>query len=232
MYEKSVLVTLSLIIVCIDCWLAGHTPWFAVNKHFEITGEFSVEPGNAKIRLAGWYSNDEAAREHTLDRLSLLLKLVASGDKLAVSEVYRLTSGRLYALLLQMLPNQGDADDVLQEAFLTIWQKARSYKPEQVSPMTWLITITRDKAIERLQRDKSGQKGKPHDSRGIEAFANMPSALSSTEISEEHQRDVIRTAFFSGVTYQELAERASVPPGTMKSWIRQGLLRLKACLEA
>ncbi len=214
------------------------------DKRFEIASGFSVEPDDTQIRVARWHSNDEAAREHARDRLSLLLKLVASGDKEAMSEVYKLTSGRLYALLLQMLPSRGDADEVLQEAYLTVWRRARSYTPGQASPMTWLITITRNKAIDRLRSDKNARKAEPLDDLTEEPVDDKPSAFNQIETDQEHQRlhyclgqledrqrDAIRTAFFSGVTYQELAERAAVPLGTMKSWIRRGLIRLKACLE-
>jgi RNA polymerase sigma-70 factor (ECF subfamily) len=211
----------------------------------EIAGENSVEPGDAQIRVARWHSNDDAAREHARDRLSLLLKLVASGDREAMSEVYKLTSGRLYALLLRMLPTQGDADEVLQEAYLTVWHRAGTFTPGQASPMTWLITIARNKAIDRLRSDKYVRGTGPLDDLSEEPADENPSALSLIETDQEHkrlhqcldaledrQRDAIRTAFFSGVTYQELAERASVPLGTMKSWVRRGLIRLRACLEA
>ncbi|MBX2804399.1 MAG: sigma-70 family RNA polymerase sigma factor [Hyphomicrobiales bacterium] len=203
------------------------------------------ELGEAHIKPAGWRNGDAAAREHVRDRLTLLLKLVASGDQGAMSEVYKATSGRLYALLTQMLPTHGDADEVLQEAYLTVWRRAQTFAPGQGSPMTWLITITRNKAIDRLRSEKHARRTGTLDELTEEPVDDTPSALNLIETGEEHhrlhhcldqledrQRDAIRTAFFSGITYQQLSERASVPLGTMKSWIRRGLISLKACLEA
>lgn len=147
-----------------------------------------MEPGDAQSWITGWNSNDEAAREHVRDRLSLLLKLVVSGNKLAMSEVYKLTSGRLYSLLLQMLSNPGDADEVLQDAYLTVWRKAPSYSPGQASPMTWLITITWNEAIERLRSDKSTQAAGSLESLPKDPVDDMPSALGLIEMNQEHQR--------------------------------------------
>lgn len=203
-----------------------------------------MEPGES-VQTHQWQDGDSAAREKAREHLSLLLRLIANGDQDAMAEAYKLTSAKLYGVLLQMLPDKGAADEVLQEVYLTVWRRAGSFSKAQGSPMTWLITITRNKAIDRLRSDKHTRKSRPIEDVSHELADEEPSALKKLETHqdaqrlhwcldqlEDRQREAIRTAFFAGVTYQELADRSSVPVGTMKSWIRRGLLRLKACLEA
>lgn len=122
-----------------------------------------MEPGETHFQNAQWHSNDETAREHACERLTLLLKLVASGDKEAMSEIHKMTSGRLYALLLQMLPGQEDADEALQDVYLTVWRRAGTFMPGQGSPMTWLITIARNKAVDRLRSERNAHNTGPLD---------------------------------------------------------------------
>lgn len=161
-----------------------------------------------------------------------------------MERAYRRSSGKIYALLLAMLKDANAADEVLQDTYLAAWRGAASFAPERASPMTWLITIARNKAIDRLRADSPQQRQGSLDDLAVEPADPRPSALTRIEASEDRarlhwcldqledrQRNAIRTAFFAGVTYADLAERAGVPLGTMKSLVRRGLLRLKACLE-
>jgi RNA polymerase sigma factor (sigma-70 family) len=185
-------------------------------------------------------ANAGAARE----ALGLALLRTARGDEAAMATVYKRTSGRIYALLLQMLPDQATADEVLQDTYLAVWRRADSFAQGRASPMTWLITIARNKAIDRLRSDQVARGSRPLDDLAVEPRDPGPSPLNRLEAGDDdrrlhwcidqleaRQREAIRTAFFSGITYDELARRENVPLGTMKSWIRRGLVRLKACLE-
>jgi RNA polymerase sigma-70 factor (ECF subfamily) len=177
---------------------------------------------------------------------SLLIATLARiplGDRAALQTVYRLTSAKLFGVCLRILGERADAEDVLQEVYVTVWRKAADFDPAKASPMTWLIAIARNRAIDRLRADKQGRRMEP-----IDVAAEVPdsgvradAALETTETSirlhgcldelVEHERNALRSAFFEGHTYEELAETMDVPLGTMKSWIRRGMMKLKDCLE-
>jgi RNA polymerase sigma factor (sigma-70 family) len=182
----------------------------------------------------------EAARE----ALKLALFRAGQGDEAAMATVYKQTSGRIYALLLQMLPNKATADEVLQDTYLAVWRKADRFAQGRASPMTWLITIARNKAIDRMRSEHVARSSQPLGELMAEPRDPAPSALARLETDDDRrrlhgcidqlearQREAIRAAFFGGVTYDELARRENVPLGTLKSWIRRGLVRLRACLE-
>jgi len=90
-----------------------------------------------------------------LEIVSSALRRIAIGDRVALRTVYRLTSAKLFGICLRILGEQGDAEDVLQEVYVAVWQKAASFDPARASPMTWLIAIARNRAIHRLRA--SGQ---------------------------------------------------------------------------
>lgn len=176
-------------------------------------------------------------------RLAQDLAATAEADRDALARVYRATSAKLFGVCLRILNDRQAAEEVLQEVYLTVWRKADQFERGRASPMTWLIAIARNKAIDRL-RERGGPPLEP-----LEAGAAVPDpaprADALGETSEEHRRlaeclraleprhaAVIRTAFWEGVTYDRLAVREGVPTGTLKSWIRRGMLSLKGCLES
>jgi RNA polymerase sigma-70 factor (ECF subfamily) len=183
---------------------------------------------------------DWAADRH---RLSVALQQVAAGDKAALGDVYRQTSSKLFGICLRILQDRNEAEDVLQDVYVTVWRRAGSFDPERgVSPVTWLATLARNRAIDRLRADKS-RLNRPLDL-AAEAKDSAPLASESLEQEETHRRlssclgelepehaAYIRAAFFDGHTYASLAETVGAPLGTMKSWIRRALVRLKACIE-
>lgn len=179
----------------------------------------------------------------SLERAALVaaLKRVAEGDRRALQEVYRRTSAKLYGVALRIFPEPEDAEDVLQDAFINIWQKAASFDPARASPITWLVTLTRNRAIDKL-RSKGKRVTTP-----IELAAEIPDdrpdaesclidaqadarVLACIETLEKDDATLIRTAFFQGSTYADIAERAGAPLGTIKSRIRRALLKLRTCL--
>ncbi len=171
------------------------------------------------------------------------LARVPGGDRAALQTVYRLTAAKLFAVALRILGERGEAEDVLQEVYVTVWRKAADFDGSRASPMTWLIAITRNRAIDRLRATRASRRMEPIETAGDLADA-APTADSKLEQAQEnarlhhclgglaeHERDALRAAFFDGNTYEELAARMKVPLGTMKSWIRRAMIKLKACLE-
>ncbi len=175
------------------------------------------------------------------ESLNRLLLAVAGGDAAAFERLYRTTSAKLFGICLRVLPQRAEAEEVLQEVFFGIWRKAEQFDATRASAMTWLSMMTRNKAIDRL-RSNAGARGQtPIELDEIEAdttaseVAEVAQDQARIEVCldelEAPRRHLIRIAFFEGATYEELAERSGNPLGTVKSWIRRSLLKLKACLE-
>lgn len=181
-----------------------------------------------------------------------LLQQCARGDQRGFAELYRRTSPRLFALCLRMLRDRGVAEDVLQDIFVTVWRRAASFNPARGSAITWLIALARNRAIDRLRAQREialdplaalehaigAGDGLPDGgmdvsspalaAEGAQEYGRLQRCL---EALDPQPQSYIREAFFRGATYNELARRGNVPLGTMKSWIRRGLLQLRKCLE-
>lgn len=170
------------------------------------------------------------------------LARIAGGDRAALQTVYRLTSPKLFGVALRILGERSEAEDILQDIYLTVWQKASAFDASRASPMSWLIAIARNRAIDRL-RARGNRRME-----SIEAATDIvdpaPGADSALEESEanarlhvclnalaQRERAALRAAFFDGNTYEELATRMRVPLGTIKSIIRRAMIKLKICLE-
>ncbi len=179
----------------------------------------------------------------TRDELAALLGDAGQGDKAAFRQVYDATSAKLLGVCLRILADRQLAEDVLQETYLTVWRKADSFDATRASPITWLVTIARNRSIDRLRSAAPLRRAAPVDAaEALPDGAPLASDLVERgqevvrlnvclETLEDKVRGAIRTAFMEGVTYDALAARENVPLGTMKSWIRRGLLRLRTCLE-
>lgn len=175
--------------------------------------------------------------------LSDQISNLAAGDESALAGIYRLTSAKLFGICLRILRDRAEAEEVLQEVYVTVWRKADAFDPARASPITWLVTIARNKAIDRLRARGGIRRADPIESAetvrdpGPEPLAQLEAADDQHRIEEcldeleARQAAAIRSAFLDGATYAELADRMNVPLGTMKSWIRRGLLKLRACLE-
>lgn len=169
---------------------------------------------------------------------------IAAGDRRALETVYRATSAKLFGICLRIAGDRGEAEDALQDVYVSLWTSAARYDPARASPLGWLAAFARNRAIDRLRRRRRVDEAAPMEAAAAVAdAAPLADAMLSAGqdrarihhcLSEldEPQRGAIRTAFFEGVTYAELAARQDVPLGTVKSWVRRGLARLKACLEA
>ncbi|MGN3972993.1 sigma-70 family RNA polymerase sigma factor [Tsuneonella sp. SYSU-LHT278] len=177
-------------------------------------------------------------------RLAAALVRLGAGDRAALEQVYRATSAKLFGICLRILGDRKEAEDTLQDVYLTLWRRADRFDPARASPITWIAVLARNRAIDRLRRRRTA--GPPVPVEEASAVADdTPSAEDSLIASEGRarihhclerldaaQRSGIRAAFFGGSTYADLADREGVPLGTMKSRIRRGLARLRTCLEA
>jgi RNA polymerase sigma-70 factor (ECF subfamily) len=183
--------------------------------------------------------NADASRS----QLAAALTRVAAGDRAALRMVYQDTSAKLFGVCLRILNDKSEAEDVLQDVYVTVWRKAAGFDPDRASPITWLVAITRNRAIDRLRASALMRRMEPIES--ADAVSDpAPVAVERVELAQQHERlancleelearqsAAIRAAFLDGATYEELAQRMSVPLGTMKSWIRRGLLKLRTCLD-
>lgn len=182
----------------------------------------------------------------TSDQIDLRdwLAATARGDAGAFERLYRATSAKLFGVCVAILSSRSEAEEVLQEVFTAIWRKAAQYDATLASPLTWLGMLARNRAIDRLRASTHERTG----AAPLELAEGIPDPAPSTLAEavasddrrrleacmgelEPQRRTLIRTAFFEGATYDELARRSGSPLGSVKSWIRRGLAQLKACLE-
>ena len=175
--------------------------------------------------------------------IAAALAAVGSGDRRALQTVYRLTATKLFAVCLRILGERSEAEDVLQEVYMTVWRKAAAFDPTLSSPMTWLIAIARNRAIDHLRTRGQNRYMDPLEV-AAELADDKPTTDAALQGAQEHaklqrcldtlashERAALHGAFFDGNTYEELAERMKVPLGTMKSWIRRAMIKMKVCLE-
>lgn len=175
------------------------------------------------------------------EELVAMLEAVSRGDRGAFSRLYQRTSAKLYGICLRLLGSEAEAQDALQEIYVLVWEKAGKFDAAKASAITWLAVLARNKAIDRLRRRSVADAGLDS---AAEVEDDSPSAfevvgekqdvarlVNCLDELDERARQMIRAAFLDGASYPELAERESVPLGTMKSWIRRGLQRLRGCLE-
>ena len=183
----------------------------------------------------------EAARHRAdLERLEALLGRVALGDREAFSDLYDATSGKLMAVCLRVLKRRQAAEDAMQDAYIKIWRRADRYAVTGHSPMTWLITIARNTAIDRLRArrdhgDLDRRSDLPAAGIGPEQAAVAASEAARIQGCLDElpgdRRDALVGAYLEGQTYAELARRFGVPLNTMRTWLRRGLIALRECLS-
>jgi len=175
------------------------------------------------------------------DELNRLLQQTGQGDRGAFADLYRQTSPKLFGICLRLLRDRDDAEEVLQEIYVTVWRRAASFDATRAGAITWLIALSRNRAIDRLRQHRRAvlvsedldevmdkEATATADTERAEEYRRLQQCLE--QLDPQHQRS-LREAFFSGATYSELAARCKVPLGTMKSWIRRSLIQLRKCLE-
>lgn len=182
--------------------------------------------------------------EATLHRL---MGRVALQDRGALRELYRACAGRLLAVAERMLGDRGAAEDVVQETFITVWTKAGQFPALRTSPLAWLTSIARHRAIDQLRRRRpetplqwTDSEGEAHQHDVADASGSPLDQLLERQAEgrlllclgrlEPEPRRALALAYYEGLTHEEVAARLARPLGTVKAWVRRSLLRLKDCL--
>lgn len=183
----------------------------------------------------------------TNDDLARWLARVALGDRAAFEEVYRATSGHLLSVAFRILNQRERAEEVLQEAFVNVWHHAAGFNASVASPMTWLINIVRNKAIDLLRSAKTERASTFElDDEALQVAADeaqQPARLLDASLQRlkidacmaelsAQQRQALALAYYRGMVHTEIAQVLNAPLGTAKGWVRRGLEQLRACLEA
>jgi RNA polymerase sigma-70 factor, ECF subfamily len=175
-------------------------------------------------------------------RLTEALLRAGRGDRSSFEYVYRQTSAKLFGICLRIFPNRTDAEEALQDAYLTIWNKAASFESGRASPISWLATVTRNRAIDRLRASGKAKYVPVEDAGEIADPAPLAESqllardddralYGCIETLDARDAGFIRSAYVGGATYADLAAQEALPLGTVKSRIRRALMKLRACLE-
>jgi len=173
-----------------------------------------------------------------------LLRRIAVQDREALAEFYDQTAGALFSIALRIIGDSQEAEEIIQDVFVQIWEKAATFDPLIGVPFYWAIRITRNRAIDRL-------RARQRRSRLIDELESLKEVESTVAIRPQsamlteqesgavrsavnelpaEQRKAIEMAFFRGMTHSEIAEALKEPPGTIKARIRRGMLKLKDSL--
>ena len=181
------------------------------------------------------------------DELAALLARVALQDRAAFAEVYRRSAAHLLGIAYAVLHREDRAEDVLQEAFMNVWHAAAHYNPAIAAPMTWLINIVRNKAIDRLRSGRGEREATVELDESVHEIADdeawSPPRLLDAGLARAHidacmaglgaaQRQAIALAYYRGMVHTEIAAALDAPLGTVKAWVRRGLDKLRECLQA
>ena len=175
--------------------------------------------------------------------LAPLMGRVAAGDRAAFQELYRATNAKLYGIILRILLRQGVADEVLQEVYVKIWERAGDFDASRASPITWMATIARNRALDEARRATPiSTEDLPE---GFELAADLEHPLAAMERSDElrrllacldqlepKKRDMVLLAYHRGMTREALAQRFGAPTPTIKTWLQRSLSQLKNCLAS
>lgn len=184
--------------------------------------------------------------------LAQLLSRAGLGDRAAFATLYEQSSSHLFAVVLRICRDRAQAEDILQEVYVNVWRAAGSFDAAQSQALTWLTSIARNRAIDSLRRAQTQpqlQTAHTADDEDSDVYDTMaddqPGPLEMlSRASDAHalskcmkdlnapQRQSLALAFYDGLSHAEVAEKMGEPLGTVKSWVRRGLLSLKACLEA
>lgn len=176
------------------------------------------------------------------DALNGLLARVALGDRQAFSSLYQASSAKLFGFALRILGQQDLAEEAVQDAFIKIWQNAGTFRPELASARTWMAAIVRNRALDLLRAAAPEQRlgeDQSFDEWAAPDLGPLEQAAASSESRalmrclghlQPLQRQAIALSYFHGLAHEELAKRLTQPLGTIKTWIRRGLMQLKSCL--
>jgi RNA polymerase sigma-70 factor (ECF subfamily) len=179
----------------------------------------------------------------TSPELVWLLAAVAKGDQDAFARLYQATRAKLYGVVLRILRRADLADEVMQETYLKVWSSAGQFDPAVASPITWMLAIARNRAIDLVRR-KPSDPSIEEEAEVLQVAAPVPDPLGKREMSEqlkrllacmgrldEGRRRLVLLAYYSGWSREQLAAEFDAPANTIKTWLRRALFDIRECLE-
>lgn len=174
-----------------------------------------------------------------IEQIEDWLAKTALRDRAAFNLLYQATSAKLFGVTLRVLGNRAAAEEVLQETYVRIWQKAGQYKVNGLSPMTWLITVARNNAIDRKRKQKTPTEeipvtlsdGQPGPEAAAIASQDRDRLMACFAELPEGRAGAVKSAYLDGTTYADLAAHYDVPLNTMRTWLRRSLIALKECMS-
>ena len=182
------------------------------------------------------------SEQHTTESLANLLIRVAKEDRSAFSELYEATYRKLFGIVYRILKNQAVSEEVLQEVYLKIWDKASSFDANLASPITWMATIARNRTIDEVRKNQlpSSDTDVDFDLIVDDSMAPDDSFSKSRDLLklesclaglESPRAQMIKAAYLDGCSRQELAERFEQPLGTIKTWLHRSIKQLQGCMN-
>jgi len=173
--------------------------------------------------------------------ITKLIVRVSIKDRAAFDLLYRQTNAKLFGVCLRVLNDRAEAEEALQEVFVKIWTKADRFAVSELSPISWLVAIARNHAIDRIRArrrpatDIDAAADVPDPAPGPEAMAVAGGESEQIDRCldelEQDRAAAVRGAYLMGESYADLAERHGVPLNTMRTWLRRSLMKLRECLE-
>ena len=176
-----------------------------------------------------------------------LLERLAQTDKSALAELYDLSSSTVFGLVLRIVGDRSDAEEVTLDVYMQVWKQAERYDSSRGRVLSWLLTIARSRAIDRLRSKAAKDRGReqPLDAAGVAEVADASldpeqssfeatrktTVLTALDSLQTDQRQAIELAYFAGMSHSEIADRTGQPLGTVKTRIRVGMLRLRKTLQ-
>lgn len=170
-----------------------------------------------------------------------LLASVAKGDEAAFERLYAATRAKLFGVVLRILRRQDLAEEVVQEAYVKIWHSAGQFNPSLASPITWMVSIARNRAIDVVRkRSETSIEDEPV---AMEVASDIPDPLARREMTEELKRilecvgqldperqKLVLLAYYNGWSREQLSEKFNTPLNTVKTWLRRSMIEIRGCL--
>jgi RNA polymerase sigma-70 factor, ECF subfamily len=179
----------------------------------------------------------------TQGELVELLAAVANRDVAAFDRLYQATRAKLYGVLLRILGRPELAEEVMQETYIKVWKMAEKFDPTRASPITWMVAIARNRAIDIVRR--RGELSIEDEPEAMEVAAETPQPLARREMTEELKRllgclgkldpekqRIVLLAYYSGWSRDQLAKKLDIPVNTIKTWLRRSLIEIRTCMGA
>lgn len=177
----------------------------------------------------------------TPEDITKLIVRTSMKDRAAFDLLYRQTSAKLFGVCLRVLNDRNEAEEALQEVFVKIWTKADRFAISDLSPISWLVAVARNHAIDRLRARKAPTADidtaldiaddKPDPEASAVRGGENDRIYQCLDELENDRAAAVRGAYLNGESYAELAERHAVPLNTMRTWLRRSLMKLRECLE-